>query len=257
MPDAIPDAISVSPDFKGLMRSLALDAEGVFGDPRIVPWRKLDDRQNCTLDVAGQRLHVKRYHAARVPPADAEVAGHHLLASAGIPTAPLVAWGNLRDGRSFTIWADLAGHAPADKLIERGRAFASLLEPTAALAARLHRANLHHRDLYLCHFMAPDAADAAGEVKLIDVARVARLRSPFTRRRWIVKDLAQFWYSTMQLGLPDASRDEWLTRYADARGLIDGGRGLRGAIERKARSIGRHDKRLRARQPTRNISIPT
>lgn len=244
------------------MRSLGLDADAIFTDPRIVPWRKLDDRQNCTLDVPSvgeavtTRLHVKRYHAARIPPADAEVAGHRLLAAAGIPTAPLVAWGKLPDGRSFTIWADLAGHAPADKRIEGGRPFASLLNPTADLAARLHDANLHHRDLYLCHFMVPDDAEPA-DVKLIDVARVAPLGSILTRRRWIAKDLAQFWYSTMQLGLFDDDRAAWLARYAATRGLGDGGRGLRGAVERKARSIARHDRRLRLRQPTRNISIPT
>ena len=249
--------------YEMLVRSLGLDAAGVFTDPRIVAWRKLDDRQNCTLDVSPTsdelgtiRLHVKRYHAARVPPAEAEVAGHRLLAEAGIPTAPLVAWGKLPDGRSFTIWADLAGHAPTDKLIEGGRSFASLLNPTADLAARLHGAGLHHRDLYLCHFMA-GGATASPDVKLIDVARVARVGSILTRRRWFVKDLAQFWYSTMQLGLPDNDRSAWLARYAATRGLADGGQGLRGAIERKVRSIARHDRRLRLRQPTRNISIPT
>jgi len=41
-----------------------------------------------------------------------------------------------------------------------------LLTPTAQLAAKLHSAGLHHRDLYLCHFMAKVDVDQA-ELKLI------------------------------------------------------------------------------------------
>ena len=78
-----------------------------------------------------------------------------------IPTAPLVGWGRLADGRSFLISEDLAGYAPADKLVRRARRSRRLLEPTADLAAELHSAGLHHRDLYLCHFMAKVTADRA------------------------------------------------------------------------------------------------
>ena len=69
---------------------------------------------------------------------DDEVKGYRALASQDIPTAPLVGWGSLADGRSFTIFLDLSGYAPADKLIERGVPFDRLMAPTAALAARLH-----------------------------------------------------------------------------------------------------------------------
>src|SRR3712207_6955571 len=50
--------------------TLFRSAEGVFEDPRIVVWRSVTERQNCTLDVPGEnggttRLHVKRYWPAR------------------------------------------------------------------------------------------------------------------------------------------------------------------------------------------------
>ncbi len=142
------------------------------------------------------------------------MAGHALLTAAGIPTAPLAAHGRLDDGRSFVIFADLAGYTPADKRVAAGEPFEPLLVPTADLAADLHAAGLHHRDLYLCHFMVrPDPFD----VRLIDVARVARLANPLTRRRWVVKDLAQFWYSTTQLAVTDEQRRRWLDRYAARR----------------------------------------
>jgi hypothetical protein len=178
-----------------------------------------------------------------------------LLERAGLPTVPLVAVGELADGRSFVITEDLTGFRPADKLIAEGAAFESLLAPTADLAARLHNAGLHHRDLYLCHFFVrTDAGDGACELRLIDAARVRPLPVFLTRRRWIVKDLAQFWYSTQSLAVTDAQRGRWLARYAERRD----GRfrdGLVGAIERKARAIARHDARLKISQPKRNVSL--
>jgi hypothetical protein len=266
------NTFQVAPEYQPMVRMIGLDADAVFDDPRIVSWRKLGDRENCTLDAElpeGEegtrkvRLHVKRYLKGRAgaSPADDEVKGYHALAGRDVPTAPLVGWGSLADGRSFTIFLDLGGYAPADKLVERGVSFDRLLAPTAALAALLHERGLHHRDLYLCHFMAavegPEGADADPvDVKLIDSARVRELPGFLTRRRWIVKDLAQFWYSTTKLPVSDDQRSAWLASYAAARGLP--GRtveGLRQAIVRKVRWIARHDRRLNASQPTRNISI--
>jgi hypothetical protein len=263
----------VAPQYQPIFREVGLDAEAVFSHDDIRPWRTLADRENCTLDVTlvdGEsiRWHVKRYAAVRFgldTPADDEVDGYRALHDAGIPTAPLVGWGRLADGRSFVITEDLHGYDAADKLVERGGAemFEKLLEPTADLAARLHRAGLHHRDLYLCHFFASvDEPNASGEdgsgpidVRLIDVARVGRLRNTLTRKRWIIKDLAQFWYSTLNLPVTDEQRARWLKRYGDQRG-IDAPR-FRGSIERKSRWIAKHDRMLREREPDRNISIPS
>ena len=263
----------VAPQYQPLMRAIGLDAETVFTHPDVRVWRVLADRENATLDAdlrdtdlahfgdAGRvRLHLKRYAPAvnGRNPADEEAKGYDLLQRHDIPTAPLVGWGALSDGRSFLLTEDLYGHAPADKLVESGEPFEPLLAPTADLAARLHDAGLHHRDLYLCHFMARRGgtdAEQSADAKLIDVARVKPLPGWF-RQRWIVKDLAQFWFSTLSLPtVTDAHRTAWLDRYAGSRGLDRTGE-LRAAIERKVRWIIRHDERLRREQPTRNISIP-
>lgn len=245
----------VAGEYQPLIRQVGIDAEAVFNDPRVVAWRRLPDRENCTLDEdlpdgRHVRFHIKRYAGSD---AGAEVSGHQLLAGAGIPTAPLVGWGGLADGRTFTIFDDLMGYKPADKLLEGGAAFDVLLEPTSHLAAMLHKARLHHRDLYLCHFMARVIGDKP-DLKLIDVARVRPLPA-FLPRRWIVKDLAQFWYSTLRHAITDDQRVEWLGRYARACG-IDDIRLLQRAIERKSRSIARHDARLHQKRPQRDVSIP-
>jgi hypothetical protein len=101
-----------------------------------------------------------------------------------------------------------------------------------------------------------DSADPAPpEVRLIDPARVRPLGNVFTRHRWIIKDLAQFWYSTLQLPVSHDSRTAWLQRYAEQRGMPSPVN-LRPPIEAKVRRIMRHDAKLNRLHPTRNVSIP-
>jgi hypothetical protein len=247
--------------YQPLLRQLGLDAETVFTHPDIKVWRSISERENCTLDAdlpdgRHVRLHVKRYHPARGfrTPADEEALGIQALQIERIPTVPLVGWGKLVDGRSFLITEDLSGYRDSEKLVREGLvSFSALLEPTADLAAKLHQANLHHRDMYLCHFFA--RPEAPSDLRLIDAARVRRLPGWPVRRRWIVKDLAQFWFSTTTLpGVSDDDRVRWLSRYASQRGLKSPD-SLRRSIQRKSNWIARHDAHLREKQKDRNVSL--
>jgi len=256
---------SASPQYAAMLREVGLpDAMSIFEHPQIQPWRRLYDRENCTLDATladgrGVRLHVKRFPApSRGGAAQHEARGITLLENAGIPTVPLVAHGMLHDGRSFVITDDLTGFEDSEKRVQRGLPFASISEATARLAAQLHDKGLHHRDMYLCHFFSKIEGDTLSELRLIDAARVKKLPMWPLRRRWIVKDLAQFWYSTQNLpAVTDVQRREWLQMYGDARKLSASSiESLRRSIERKVRWIARHDAKLNERQPRRNISIP-
>src|SRR5579862_5645575 len=95
----------ISSGWQPVMREFGLDIETIFTHPEIRAWRKLSDRENCTLDAqtseGRRRLHVKRYARSihdRSPAAE-EFAGHELLIRHGIPTANLVGWGETKNGR--------------------------------------------------------------------------------------------------------------------------------------------------------------
>jgi hypothetical protein len=249
----------VDPSHSQVMREIGLDADSVFTDPRVKVWRSLADRENATLDHtrpdgSSVRLHIKRYPASAGSMARQELTGFYLLKDAHIPAACIIAHGSLPDGRSFIILEDLAGFTPADIWLAQGHSFDRLLEATADLAALLHHHQLHHRDLYLCHFMVKPVGNQV-EAKLIDMARVAKLSSMLTRRRWIVKDVGQFWYSTQSLPVTEAQRLAWLERYCLQRKIS--ARWLIGPVCRKASAIARHDARLKKTQPLRNVSIDT
>jgi hypothetical protein len=252
--------IFIAEPYRDVFRQIGFSAQTIFTDPAIKPWRKLEDRENCTWDIAAPsgkiRLHVKRFPVlSTAAPAGDEAEGYRLLSDRGISAPVVAAWGRLDDGRSFIATEDLAGFTPADKLIESGLPFERLLIPTAELTAKLHSAGLHHRDLYLCHFMARCEGSGPAELRLIDAARVRPLPGALTRRRWIVKDLSQFWFSTTQLPITNFQRDQWLGRYCEQT-ACEKVESLKRSIQRKSEAIGAHDAKLRRRQPHRNISIP-
>jgi len=263
MAESFDDQFHLAARYQPLARRAGIDARALFENPDIRIWRKLPDRENGYLDLddgAKHRWHIKRFPAAaaRPLPADEQAAAHQLIIDENIPTADLVGWGSLTDKRSFIIFDDLAGYTPADKLLETGYPFDQLLTATATLAALLHTRGLHHRDLYLCHFMVrPEApGDNNPDIRLIDTARVRPLRGIFGRGRWVVKDLAQFLYSTLALPVTQAQRNAWLEHYCRQRGLPSDAN-LRGPVARKIKQIARHDRKLRRARPNRNVSIPT
>jgi heptose I phosphotransferase len=234
-----------------LRRAGLVDASSVFDNPSIQIWRSITERENCVLDLRETRLHIKR-NKPGFRDADDEVPGLRLLEQAGVLSVPLAAHGRLNDGRGFVITEHLHGFEDSEELLERGVPFERLLAPTAQLTGHLHRSGLHHRDLYLNHFWANVGNDPIA-LRLIDAARVRKLPQWF-RRRWLVKDLAQFVFSLRKYSIADTLVDEWLNQYARASGTQLSS-WFRASISRKVAWIARNDARLRRRHPTRNVRI--
>lgn len=263
-----------------------VDGVSVFDHPKITVWRSITERENATLDFVfdgtPRRFHIKRDKpAGRKTPSANEAAGLALLAQANIPATPLVAHGRLPDGRSFVITDDLTGYRDAEKLVAGGFEFLRLLEPTARLAARLHRAGLHHRDLYLCHFFVDAQRLGADDaVRLIDTARVKNLPR-FFARRWVVKDLAQMIFSLEQTGVGEGMRRQWFEQYTQflrepasgktgqttftshvsPRPPLAGSQRINvpswSSVLKKVTQIARHDASLKRAQPGRGVSLST
>ena len=103
----------------------------------------------------------------------------------------------------------------------------ALIAKVAAMSRRLHRAGICHRDFYLCHFHLLKGSElepqsVVPKLFLIDLHRALVKRR--LDRRWIVKDIAGLYFSSMEIGL--TARDR--LRFA----RIYGGGSLRDTLEK-------------------------
>lgn len=111
------------------------------------------------------------------------------------------------------------------------------------LAQRLHALHRYHKDLYLCHFYVrtPRSPDAAvGELALIDFHRMAYHR--WSSWRWLVKDLAQWIYSTWGVsGITEHDRATWFHAYLGREQLTASDRWLYQTVLLKAHRYAHHN----------------
>lgn len=168
------------------------------------------------------------------------------LDALGIPVPTPVAWGGKRfcffEIKSFVITARIPGGVPLDDYLteqysgplgaEALRQKRALLWEVGALFRTLHQAGLTHMDLYLNHLFVSVTDRGEEKLHLIDLQRVAR-RWLF-KRRWVVKDLAAFFYSTRNLPLSRTDIARVLASYFDGRLTPAARRLVRTAIKRAA-----------------------
>lgn len=135
-----------------------------------------------------------------------------------VPTMTLAAWGrtgwNPARIKSFVITDALQDVAQLDHWWPEARTSLSsreavrlkraLIEQVAWIARTLHHNGLNHRDMYLCHFLVqlkdggiPKPEDI--RLYLIDLHRVQQRGS--TPERWVIKDVAGLFFSSMDMGL--------------------------------------------------------
>ena len=122
-------------------------------------------------------------------------------------------WGELQ---SFLMVAELTGCLPLHEAIPLlaarldrdsfGRLKRELIGEMAEITARLHRARVFHKDLYLCHFyLDMGEPGSIGRLALIDLHRLAEHRLTGAWWRW--KDLGQLLFSTFDVaGIDDRDR---------------------------------------------------
>ena len=185
-------------------------------------------------------------------PALIEVGNVSRCRAADVPTLRLAAWGEQRPRpwaiESFLVSEELPDAVPLDDLLrdrygdaltgESFRAKRRLIERAALLVARFHRADLNHRDLYLCHLFVGRADERS--LWLIDLQRVQRRRR--LRRRWLVKDIAQLAYSALATPATRADGLRFMRAYFGVGRLGREHKAFIRRVLRKRRRIARHDR---------------
>jgi len=119
----------------------------------------------------------------------------------------------------------------------------AFIKRVASISAQMHRNGMNHRDLYICHFLLKQGEfDALTDVNdlqlyLIDLHRVQiRTQVP---RRWLVKDLAALYFSSMDIGLTKRDLLRFIRDYSE-QGLrlsLKDNAQLWQAVEKKARVL--------------------
>lgn len=141
-----------------------------------------------------------------------EVKAIQALNKIGIPTTPLVAYGqrgwNPARLQSFVMTEDLGDivsleevcadweKQPPDKAFRH-----AVIVEVAKMAAKLHGAGLCHRDFYLCHFVLHKQALATGQWQLI-LIDLHRMRMHHKADgQAVMRDIAGLYFSAMDCGL--------------------------------------------------------
>ncbi|HDS15226.1 MAG TPA: lipopolysaccharide core heptose(I) kinase RfaP [Proteobacteria bacterium] len=205
-------------------------------------YREKDGRRTLRFTIAGQsyfaklhqgpgwRLFLKNLLRLKGfnPGAEPEWRAIEWLEKLKIPTTPLVAWGrrgqNPLTRESFVITRELKNtesledfclswktNAP-DPVLKR-----RLLSRVAKISGTLHRADMNHCDLYICHFLLElengqvrNPADPI--LHLIDLHRVRRHHH--LPRRWRIKDLAALYFSSFEIGLTLRDKLRFISLYS-------------------------------------------
>lgn len=162
------------------------------------------------------------------------------LTKLGIRTMTLAAYGqrgaNIAELESFVITESLEPALSLEDLtvnwvsekpsLSLKRA---LIKRVAIIARQIHQHGLNHRDFYICHFLLKSAdlqnIQDPNELPLylIDLHRV-QIRSK-TPERWLVKDIAALYFSSMDIGFTKRDFYRFIKEYFEC--------SLRDAFEQK------------------------
>ncbi len=213
-----------------------------------LPFKRKPDREILLLEVSGRRLFLKRYFRFGLRDfrcgAECEWWAARELLREGFSVPEPVAFGierKLWPKRALSLFCEARGRRLEDLFREDPESFRGVLPVLINTAARFHALGFSHQDFYLCHLFWD------GErLTLIDLQRVRRARKP--RARWIIKDLAELFYSARNVLGEEAEEFEalFLEGYFREHPWLNTPSMLN-KLEKKIRRIAAHDAKLKTR----------
>ncbi len=228
-----PDILHALPDAPRLSEILHIDGESV----REAPGRRtvktvIGDKYyylKAHFGVGWQEI-FKNLSYLRLPVLGArnEWHGIHHLQRIGVDTLTAAGYGitgfNPARRQSFMLTEDLSNtisledfchmHWANKNLSGSALVFKRILiDRLADIAHAIHSNGANHRDFYLCHFLlsSTDINKSSPRIFLIDLHRMQIRRS--TPKRWVIKDIAGLYYSSMDMGLSQRDLFRFMRRY--------------------------------------------
>ncbi len=243
----------------------------------------------------GWREIIKNIAYFRLPVLGAtnEWHGIHWLKRLGIDTLDVAGYGtsagNPARRHSFILTDEIASAISLEDYCRswnenpprRGEALKTkrwLINKVASIGRALHSSGANHRDFYLCHFLLkgddtqnhaesratvnsqtpsePIVVDDSSRLFVIDLHRMQlRKRTP---QRWIIKDIAGLYYSSMEIGLSQRDLFRFMRAYRakPLREILENEHGFWTRVDSKAKTLyqteARRAARRRARQSAEN-----
>jgi UDP-glucose:(heptosyl)LPS alpha-1,3-glucosyltransferase/heptose I phosphotransferase len=214
VPQAISQQLSSADTFEALMQMPGK------------AFRDVPGRKTVQVQIGGESYFIKQHFGVgwaeifknlisfKTPILGAmtEVRAIQKLDEIGIPTTPLVAYGQRgcspASMRSFIVTEDLGDILTLEDVFRAGleappnkASRPAVLQALAQLATKLHDAGLCHRDFYLCHFVVKKTELKNGNLNLhlIDLHRMLQGQQPNSSA--VMKDVAGLYFSMQQVGL--------------------------------------------------------
>lgn len=161
------------------------------------------------------------------------------------PVAYGQTWGAWFERRSFLVTEEIADAQSLERQLpscfyrpdtsDTRRQRRRFIRQLAAFLRKFHNLGYRHRDLYLAHVFR----DTEGRLFLIDLARA--FKPLLWRRRFLVKDLAQIYYSMPARYFTRSDRLRFCLSYCDTERLAGQARTLMRRIMAKAKRMARHN----------------
>jgi len=190
-------------------------------------FRELENRRTQRITLGKKNYFLKQHFGVgskeilknlvqmRLPIVDAqnEWLALQRLHELNIPTLTIAGYGwrglNPATRQSFILTHELPPHISLEDLCKNWKAQPpsfqfkqKLIKQVAQIARVMHESGINHRDFYLCHFLLDLAllqSDQTLTLYLIDLHR-AQIRKTVPLR-WLIKDLAGLYFSSMDIGL--------------------------------------------------------